>query len=62
VSLTTVELGPTGAGTRLLLTEQGTFLDGREPARWREEGTGRWLDALAAELPRTSGQQSSRAR
>ncbi|MFF9512491.1 SRPBCC family protein [Streptomyces sp. NPDC014724] len=53
VSLTTVELHPEGEGTRLLLTEQGTFLDGREEPSWREQGTGTWLDALAAELLRS---------
>ncbi|MGW4049143.1 SRPBCC family protein [Streptomyces sp. NPDC004721] len=50
VSLTTVEFRPEGEGTRLLLTEQGTFLDGREEPSWRKQGTGTWLDALAAEL------------
>ncbi|MFE4515715.1 SRPBCC family protein [Kitasatospora sp. NPDC056783] len=50
VSLTTVEFHPEDGGTRVLLTEQGTFLDGREEAAWREQGTGRWLDELAAEL------------
>jgi uncharacterized protein YndB with AHSA1/START domain len=54
VSLTTVELSPADGGTRLLLTEQGTFLDGREEPGWREQGTGEWLDALGAELLRTS--------
>jgi uncharacterized protein YndB with AHSA1/START domain len=50
VELTTVESGPPGDGTRLVLTEQGTFLDGREEPSWRETGTGNWLDALGAEL------------
>ncbi len=55
VSLTTVEfstdeLGPGGDGTRLVLTEQGTYLDGREDPSWREHGTGDWLDALGTEL------------
>ena len=39
-----------GGGTRLVLTEQGTFLDGREEPAWREHGTAAQLDALAAEL------------
>ncbi|MEV5572286.1 SRPBCC family protein [Spirillospora sp. NPDC052269] len=52
VSLTTVEFHPADGGTRLLLTEQGTFLEGREEPSWREQGTGAWLDALAAELSR----------
>jgi uncharacterized protein YndB with AHSA1/START domain len=50
VSTTTVELVPDGAGTRLVLTEQGTFLDGAEEPAWREQGTGDWLDKLGEEL------------
>ena len=55
VSLTTVEFRPAEAGTpegatRLVLTEQGTFLDGREEPAWREHGTAAQLAALAAEL------------
>jgi len=54
VSVTTVEFTSAGEGTRLLLTEQGTYLDGREEPAWREHGTGDWLDALGAEIRRTS--------
>jgi uncharacterized protein YndB with AHSA1/START domain len=50
VSLTTVELSPDGDTSRLVLTEHGAFLDGHEQPAWREQGTGEWLDALAAEL------------
>jgi uncharacterized protein YndB with AHSA1/START domain len=50
VSLTTVEFHDVGDGTRLVLTEQGTFLDGLEQPAWREQGTGDWLDALGVEL------------
>ncbi|HWD00900.1 MAG TPA: SRPBCC domain-containing protein [Amycolatopsis sp.] len=50
VSITTVELAVDGAGTRLVLTEQGTFLDGREEPAWREQGTGDWLDKLGTHL------------
>lgn len=50
VSLTTVEFEADGEGTRLVLTEHGAFLDGREEPAWREQGTGDWLDALGAEL------------
>jgi uncharacterized protein YndB with AHSA1/START domain len=58
VSLTTVEFHPAAeGGTRLLLTEQGTFLNGREEPSWREQGTCEWLDALGAELPRKSGRE-----
>ncbi|HET9143235.1 SRPBCC family protein [Actinophytocola sp.] len=52
VALTTVRFDAAGGGTRLVLTEQGTFLDGREAVDWREKGTGDWLDALAVELLR----------
>jgi hypothetical protein len=50
VSLTTVELTHDGDTTRLVLTEHGAFVDGHEQPAWREQGTGEWLDALAAEL------------
>jgi uncharacterized protein YndB with AHSA1/START domain len=50
VSVTTVEFSPAGDGTRLVLTEQGTYLDGLEDPSWREQGTSRQLDALGAEL------------
>jgi uncharacterized protein YndB with AHSA1/START domain len=52
VSVVTVELRPEGEGTRLVLTEQGAFLDGRETPARREQGTGSLLDALGAELER----------
>ena len=51
VSLTTVEFTPgQDGGTRLVLTEQGAFLDGREQPAWREQGTADQLEALAGEL------------
>jgi uncharacterized protein YndB with AHSA1/START domain len=50
VSLATVHLRPERAGTRLVFTEQGAFLDGHEPPERREQGMGSLLDALAAEL------------
>jgi mycofactocin precursor peptide peptidase len=50
VSLTTVQFRPAAEGTQLVLTEQGTFLDGCEGPSWREEGTSKQLAALAAEL------------
>src|SRR5205823_797624 len=37
--ITTVEFVPAPDGTRLVLTEQGTFLDGMEQPQWREQGT-----------------------
>ena len=50
VSLTTVQFRPAAEGTQLVLTEQGTFLDGYEDPSWREEGTSKQLAALGAEL------------
>jgi uncharacterized protein YndB with AHSA1/START domain len=50
VSLTTIELMPKGAGTRLVFTEQGAFLDGYDGPKERERGTGELLDALGASL------------
>jgi len=50
VSLATIELKPAGAGTRLIYTEQGAFLDGYDDAGSREQGTGHLLDALGASL------------
>ena len=50
VSLTTIEFRPAAEGTELILTEQGTFLDGYEDPGWREEGTSSQLVALATEL------------
>lgn len=50
LAITVVELEPDGIDTELRVTEQGTFLDGHEQPNWREEGTGSWLDKLAAEL------------
>ena len=51
ISLTTVEFTPgEDGGTRLVLTEQGAYLDGQEQPAWREQGTADQLDALAAEL------------
>jgi len=54
VSLTTVEFVPVEGGTRLVLTEQGTFLDGHEQPSWREQGTSDQLAALGAELAGTA--------
>ncbi len=50
VSLTTVEFKPDGAGTRLVFTEQGVFLDGTDSAATREQGTHGLLDKLGATL------------
>ncbi len=50
VSLATVELEPVEAGVRLVVTEQGAFLDGFEDAGSREHGAGLLLDRLGASL------------
>jgi uncharacterized protein YndB with AHSA1/START domain len=52
VSLLTIELEPARKGTRLVLTEQGAFLDGFDDPAGRERGTADLLDALGAELAR----------
>jgi uncharacterized protein YndB with AHSA1/START domain len=52
VSLATVELKAAGAGTLLVYTEQGAFLDGLDVPAQREHGTRELLDALEAELLR----------
>jgi uncharacterized protein YndB with AHSA1/START domain len=60
VSLSTVELKPDGAGTVLVYTEQGAFLDGLDAPAEREHGTRELLDALGAELRRQSASASTR--
>ncbi|WP_421915926.1 SRPBCC family protein [Mesorhizobium sp.] len=50
VSLATIELHAEGEGTRLVLTEQGAFLDGHDSSATREHGTRELLDALGAAL------------
>jgi uncharacterized protein YndB with AHSA1/START domain len=54
VSLATVELNPAGAGTRLIYTEQGAFLDGYDDAGAREHGTRELLEQLGRALERES--------
>jgi uncharacterized protein YndB with AHSA1/START domain len=46
VSLYTMQLLPSGAGTTLRLTEQGAFLDGLDTNVQREGGTNELLDQL----------------
>jgi uncharacterized protein YndB with AHSA1/START domain len=53
VSLATLELLPSGTGTRLVLTEQDAFLDGADFPAQREQGTQDLLDNLAAALSRS---------
>ena len=50
VSVATIEFKPTGTGTRLVLTEQGVFLDGYDTAASREHGTRELLEALDKSL------------
>jgi uncharacterized protein YndB with AHSA1/START domain len=47
VSVATVQFHSQDGTTRLILTEQGVFLDGHDTAAQREEGTRSLLDALA---------------
>jgi uncharacterized protein YndB with AHSA1/START domain len=54
VSVATVEFTAAGGGTKLVLTEQGAFLDGLDTVESREEGTAGLLDQLAAALGRAS--------
>jgi len=50
VSLATLQLRAEGGKTTLMVTEQGSFLDGYDDAGSREQGTGHLLDALGASL------------
>jgi uncharacterized protein YndB with AHSA1/START domain len=52
VSVATVEFLPVGNGTRLILTEQGAYLDGLDTPAAREQGTAELLDKLGVELRR----------
>jgi uncharacterized protein YndB with AHSA1/START domain len=46
VSLSTVEMQGTPGGTKLVMTEQGAFLDGLDTNEQRREGTEQFLGAL----------------
>ena len=50
VSLATMQLKSENGGTKLMVTEQGAFLDGYDDAGSREHGTAYLLDALGASL------------
>ena len=51
VSLATIEFKPAGAGrTKLILTEQGAYLDGYDDAGSREHGTNYLIDKMGATL------------
>jgi uncharacterized protein YndB with AHSA1/START domain len=45
-----VEFKPEGKGTRLVITEQGAFLNGNDDPAGREMGTRILLDQLGAAL------------
>ena len=47
-SLVTVEIAPSGDGTRLVVTDQLTVLDGGDSSRDRRQGWSEGLDKLAA--------------
>jgi uncharacterized protein YndB with AHSA1/START domain len=49
-SLATTEIVPDGAGTRLIYTEQGAFLESAGDIRLREQGCTELFEALAREL------------
>jgi len=50
VSLATFEFKPSGAGARLVMTEQGAFLDGYDDNGSRERGSREIVDKLSAYL------------
>jgi uncharacterized protein YndB with AHSA1/START domain len=52
VSVATMQLKAQGHQTRLVLTEQGAYLDGYDDAPTRKHGTGELLDALGDALAR----------
>lgn len=55
VSLATLEFWPDGTGTRLVMTEQGAFLNGYVDGGSRERGTGELLDKVQAALEAAAG-------
>jgi uncharacterized protein YndB with AHSA1/START domain len=56
VSVATVEIRPASAGTRLVMTEQGAYLDGYDKPKDREQGTVEFLNSLGAYLEREEEQ------
>ena len=60
VSLATVEFRPHANGTRLVITEQGAFLNGYRDESAREAGTNGLLDQLVVSLPATDERVFSR--
>ena len=52
VTIASIELEAVDTGTRLILTEQGGYLDGLDTPQAREHGTGELLESLGAYLAR----------
>ncbi len=52
VSVASIEFVPANAGTRLVVSEHGVYLDGHDKPEYREQGTNDLLNALGAELQR----------
>jgi uncharacterized protein YndB with AHSA1/START domain len=50
VSLATIEFKAEGTGTKMILTEQGVFIDGYDDSSSREKGTIQLLEQLGASL------------
>jgi uncharacterized protein YndB with AHSA1/START domain len=50
VSVATIEMKPEGSGTKLVLREDGAFLDGLDFPKQREDGTNYLMDLLGAWL------------
>jgi uncharacterized protein YndB with AHSA1/START domain len=50
VSVATVQISPVAGGSRLVMTEQGAYLDGLDTNDQRREGTEQFLDNLAGFL------------
>ena len=48
ISLATIEIEPAGSGSKLVLTEQGSFVDGYEDKGGREHGTNELVDRITA--------------
>jgi uncharacterized protein YndB with AHSA1/START domain len=55
VSLATIELQPAAAGTRLVMSEHGAFLDGYDDSGSRQRGTHGLLDGLGRALSGLTG-------
>jgi uncharacterized protein YndB with AHSA1/START domain len=54
VSIGTVEFAPVAGGTKLVLTEQGAYLDGLDTSEQRAEGTRQFLENLATYLAQSA--------